>query len=333
MPVLNVALIGSEEIARRMGKKGDVRDVESYVHKEGTGEDSRVLSFLRPLKYPEKLRPLLSVLDVAKAGLLEVKKIDASIGETMVALGCAGITHGHAIISAGQGDWVDPEQVRVLLDQAGLGDWKIHDSDFDEHSLKNELYDILEIASTDLADDSASLILPVDQHFNVKGVGLVAIGYVQSGRVAKHDEVVVFPAGDQGIVRSLQVMDDDVELAIAGDRVGLALRNLREQSLHRGCMVCLPNEKALIRHDSSVMQIKPAPFQKRSLSEGEVVHAASDLQFVVGRVRSLEGVSVTVEWESPLWIRSDGSSEVIVVQLDATPMRIMGNAIEVQRDA
>ena len=69
------------------------------------------------------------------------------------------------------------------------------------------------------------------------------------------------------------------------------------------------------------------------LVEGEVVHAASDLQFVVGRIKSLEGVSVTVEWESPLWIRSDGSSEVIVVQLDATPMRIMGNAIEVQRGA
>ena len=331
MPVLNVALIGSEDIARRMGKRGDVRDVESYVHKEGTGEDSRVLSFLRPLKYPEKLRPLLSVLDVARAGLLEVKKIDASIGETMVALGCAGVTHGHAIISTDQGDWVDPEQVRVLLEQAGLGDWKIHDSDFDEHSLRNELYSMLEIASTDLTDDEGSLILPVDQHFNVKGVGLVAIGYVQSGRVSKHDEVVVFPSRDQGIVRSLQVMDDDVELAIAGDRVGLALRNLREQSLHRGCMVCLPNANALIRHDSSIMQVKSAPFQKRSFSEGEVIHAASDLQFVVGRIKSLEGVSVTVEWESPLWIRSDGSSEVILVQLDATPMRIMGNAIEVQQ--
>ena len=28
-------------------------------------------------------------------------------------------------------------------------------------------------------------------------------------------------------------MDDDVGTAITGDRVGVALRNLREQSLHR----------------------------------------------------------------------------------------------------
>ena len=36
MPVLNVAYVGSEDFARALGKKGDVRDIESYVHKENT---------------------------------------------------------------------------------------------------------------------------------------------------------------------------------------------------------------------------------------------------------------------------------------------------------
>ena len=34
MSVLNVALIGSDEFARSLGKKGDSRDIDSYVHKE-----------------------------------------------------------------------------------------------------------------------------------------------------------------------------------------------------------------------------------------------------------------------------------------------------------
>ena len=34
MSVLNVALIGSDELARRLGKKGDSRDIDSYVHKD-----------------------------------------------------------------------------------------------------------------------------------------------------------------------------------------------------------------------------------------------------------------------------------------------------------
>ena len=47
MPVLNVALVGSEDLARKLGKKGDTRDIESYVHKETRGDEVRVLSLLR----------------------------------------------------------------------------------------------------------------------------------------------------------------------------------------------------------------------------------------------------------------------------------------------
>ena len=90
MSVLNVALIGSDEFARSLGKKGDSRDIDSYVHKESKDGGVRVLSLLRPLKHPESIRPLLSVLDVAKAGLLEIGALDAPVGEAMVALGCSG---------------------------------------------------------------------------------------------------------------------------------------------------------------------------------------------------------------------------------------------------
>ena len=92
MPVLNVGYVGSEDLARSIAKRGDVRDVESYVHKDTASGQTRVLSLLRPLKYPESIRPLLSVLNVAKAGLIEITKIDASLGEVLVSFGCAGGT-------------------------------------------------------------------------------------------------------------------------------------------------------------------------------------------------------------------------------------------------
>ncbi len=331
MPVLNVALVGSEELARKLGKKGDTRDIESYVHKENRGDEVRVLSLLRPLKFPESIRPMLSVLDVAKAGLLEIRELSASVGEAMVALGCSGISRGSAIISPDEGVWIDSEQVRVMLDQAGLGDWGIVEGEIDEHGIREMLFEIQdENAASMEKSNSAPLILPVDQHFNVKGVGLVAIGYVQSGMISKHDEVEVKPASDVGVVRSLQVMDDDVDSAITGDRVGVALRNLREQSLHRGCMVCVPGEGGLESHEKSGFKLEVAPFQRKVLSVGEVIHAASDLQFSVGRISDMDGSSVTVDWESPLWIRSNGSSRVLIVQLDAGPMRVMGTAIGIE---
>tara|TARA_B100002051_G_scaffold128636_1_gene122300 strand:+ start:165 stop:1148 length:984 start_codon:yes stop_codon:yes gene_type:complete len=325
MSVLNVALIGSDEFARSLGKKGDSRDIDSYVHKESRGDEIRVISMLRPLKFPDSIRPLLSVLDVARAGLLEISELDASIGEAMVALGCAEISRGKAIISPKEGSWIDPDQVRVMLDQAGLSDWGIVDGGVDEHELRSFLFEVQDEMKRPGGPSSSPLILPIDQHFNVKGVGLVAIGYVQSGSIRKHDEVVILPADDIGVVRSLQVMDDDVEEAVEGDRVGVALRNLREQSLHRGCMICIPGEVGLVSQEVSNFEMKAAPFQKKTLVEGEVVHASSDLQFSVGRVSSVDGDSIEISWDNPFWVRPDGGSKILIVQLDATPMRIIGS--------
>jgi hypothetical protein len=57
---------------------------------------------------------------------------------------------------------------------------------------------------------------------------------------------------------------------------------------------------------------------------GDVVHASVDLQFVVGRVESVDsGLEVT--WDSPLYIRKENPPTVIVAQLDSKP-RIMGSA-------
>ena len=321
MPVLNVAFVGSEELARSLAKKGDVRDIESYVFKEVHEGETRILSLLRPLRHPERLRPLLSVLNVAKAGIVEINKVDAALGEVLVAFAAADIQIGHAIISPEEGGWVDPEQVQMILTQAGLGNWKLHVDVPDEHSLREDL-----LSNLKSGDQEAPLVIPIDQHFNVKGVGLVAIGYVQAGSISKHDEIIVLPAQEKGIARSLQVMDDDVELSIVGDRVGVAIRNLREEALHRGCILTHENADGLIRHNSSTFTLTKAPFQKRDLAKGDVLHAAIDLQFQVGRIDQLEDTQITVNWEQPLWIQKRDAAPVIIAQLDAGNMRIMGTA-------
>ena len=323
MPVLNVAFVGSENLARSIAKKGDVRDIESYVFKEEKNGITQIISLLRPLKHPEKIRPLLSVLNVAKVGIIEVSKVDASLGEICVSFGCAGIKKGLVIINPEVGGWIDPEQVKMIIQQSGLDDWDLYENVPDEHDIREKLFRLMD----ENRENDEALIIPVDQYFNVKGVGLVAIGYVQSGLVSKHDSIQVLPVGESGIVRSLQVMDDDVDVAISGDRVGLAIRNLREEALHRGCMVTHVDSEALVKNTSSTFQIKKAPFQKRELEVGDVIHAAVDMQFIVGRITNKESTNLTVEWEIPLWTRLIDSPPIIITQLDATPMRIIGTTV------
>jgi hypothetical protein len=74
------------------------------------------------------------------------------------------------------------------------------------------------------------------------------------------------------------------------------------------------------------MTLTRSPFQKRELAVGDIVHASADLQFVVGRIESIDGSDAIVNWESPLFIRRENPQPTLIAQLDSKP-RIMGSAI------
>lgn len=338
MTVLNVALVGTDELAREIAKPSDQRDVHTYVHKELSADgDARIISLIRPAKFPERLRPLLSALNTARAGVLEVQAVNAALGEALIAFSSSGIEKGLVVINPPSGEWVDGEQVKMLVGQAGLVNWTFASAD--GIGLRASLYDIMDQVSDVLASaEEQPLVIPVDQHFNVKGIGLVAIGYVQSGRLKVHDELTILPALGNGNAKSLQVMDDDVKTAVAGDRVGIALRNTKEEHLTGGSIIVHPqvDEKhtgaqvplAIETQQKSVLKLEKSPFQKRDLAVGDVCHIAVDLQFVVGRVESTDGENLTIAWDAPLHIRRKGAPAALLCQLDNAP-RILGRATNI----
>jgi len=327
-------MIGTDELAREIAKSSDIRDVQTYVHKEQIDGSTHILSIIRPVKFPERLRPLLNALSTAHAGILEVNAIDATLGEALVAFSSAGIHTGLAVIRPQQGTWIDEDQVKALFKQAGLSDWTF--MDMDGIGLRTKLLQYAQRMKPMLdALDDEPLVLPIDQHFNVKGIGLVAIGYVQCGHLKVHDELTLLPAKGSGTVKSLQVMDDDVEIAHAGDRVGIALRNTKEEHLSGDTIIVHPliDDKktgthkplAVAGHLRSTVELTQSPFQKRVLVEGDVIHASVDLQFVVGRVKHAQAPVFEIEWEHPLYIRVANPQPALITQLDSKP-RILGHA-------
>jgi len=333
--VLNIAMFGSDELAKSIAKATDQRDVHTYVHKEYHDGVAKIISIIRPARYPERLRPLLNAISAGRVGIIEVNSVDATFGEVLVAFASSSIRLGLVVINPPSGEWVDEEIVKKMLAQAGLSKWKFVPNDGVE--IRNELYQLMEEVEQELVDSAASqLVVSIDQHFNVKGIGLVAIGYVQSGTINVHDELHILPAKASGNTKSLQVMDDDVKQAISGDRVGIAIRGAKDDSLNNGSIIVKPavDDKktnthiplSVIEHKFSELSIKQSPFQKRILAEGDVIHISVDLQFIVGRVKSVNNTMVQVEWESPVYIRRKNPDSAIIAQLDSKP-RIIGSAV------
>jgi selenocysteine-specific elongation factor len=84
------------------------------------------------------------------------------------------------------------------------------------------------------------LRLHVDRSFTLRGIGTIVTGTLWAGEVAAGDRVLVLPRGIEARVRSVQVHDQPVERAAAGQRVALNLVGPSWRELGRGDVVVAP---------------------------------------------------------------------------------------------
>src|SRR2546423_10443072 len=90
--------------------------------------------------------------------------------------------------------------------------------------------------------------LHVDRSFTLRGIGTVVTGTLWSGVVRAGDSVRVLPRGLDARVRSVQVHDQPVELAEAGQRVALNLAGVSWRELGRGDLVTTPDAEVHPRY-------------------------------------------------------------------------------------
>ena len=80
----------------------------------------------------------------------------------------------------------------------------------------------------------------VDRVFSLRGIGTVATGTLWSGTVGDGDLLRIEPSGRDVRVRSVQVHDEPVARAEAGQRVALALPGVERSELRRGDALVAP---------------------------------------------------------------------------------------------
>ena len=82
------------------------------------------------------------------------------------------------------------------------------------------------------------LRLPIDRVFTIKGFGTVATGTLISGSVSPEDMLELLPSQTTLRVRNVQVHDQPVERAYAGQRTALNLHGADTSSIQRGDVLC-----------------------------------------------------------------------------------------------
>lgn len=312
MPSVTLGVLGNLDYARELGKKGTESDVQLVTFREGDANVSMVV----PFRHPEKAHPLVYAVNAGDAVLIVVKEVNRDLGESILAAAAAGHTRGLIVLQ----DYIQPEQIAPLLKGTTLAGLPVTTDD-KPAVVRQKL---AELASP---PKDGPVRIPIDHHFNVKGVGTVILGFVKQGVVKKHDALRAYPSPKTAQVRSIQVHDADHAEAHTGDHVGLALKNIENDDLDRG-YVLAPEGSLLVAETGKTLTLKTsvAAFFKPGIKTDGVYHLAHGWQFIPCRAKNdlapgKDG-AVTFELQKPMAYAA--GDRVVIVNLD-NPQRIVGH--------
>jgi selenocysteine-specific elongation factor len=88
--------------------------------------------------------------------------------------------------------------------------------------------------------EKRALRLPVDRAFSIAGFGPVVTGSLIDGSIAPEQKVEILPEGIQARVRRVEVHDEEVPSARAGERTSVNLAGVDQAALRRGQMIVAP---------------------------------------------------------------------------------------------
>jgi selenocysteine-specific elongation factor len=148
--------------------------------------------------------------------------------------------------------------------------------------------------------------LHIDRAFTIRGAGTVVTGTLWSGSIAHGDTLELLPAGRRVRVRGVQVHDQPVEQAAAGQRVAVNLTGLTLGEVGRGDVLGSPASelRATYLIDAEL------EFDGRRPEHGDRVQIHHGTREVPARLTSLGGRFWQLRLEQPL-VASAGDRLVV----------------------
>lgn len=309
---LTVGVLGDLEYGKGLGKKSTESDILLASFREGDVLCSMVL----PLRYPEKPQTLAFTVNSSDALLLVVSALTKEIGESILAADASGVAQGLIVLRNN----LQPEQLAPLLKGTSLEKWRI---------LVDDKPTTVRVALAEFQAEQrrGPVRVPVDHHFDVKGVGPVVLGFVKQGEPRKHDTYQIYPSGKTCQVRSVQVHDEDVDKAQIGDHVGLALKGCTTLDLDRGFVLAPEGTLQGAPAEGTLrLRVNVSKFFKPGVKLEGIYHLAVGMQFVPLRVTAGEagpGQQASVEAVLQKPLAYEKAQRGVLFGLD-NPQRVAG---------
>jgi selenocysteine-specific translation elongation factor len=257
---LTVGIFGDQELAKRLGKKGTTNDIAIYNH----GSSEGVLTYVCPNS--EKIQPLLQVLNMIDVPVIAIKGMTKEIGEILIGIDEMKFKKGFIITDV-------KETVQQFIKGTSLENFEFTD----ERELRTKLLE----TKIERGEETE---VPIDNYFNVKGIGTVILGMVRNGKVNLHDKLFIEPLGREVTVKGIQSQDKDIKETEPGMRVGLNLKGVEVDEIKRGFVLCKSTEKS----NEIKIRFSKNKFFKQEISKGMQVFLSVGLQMATCNVETVD---------------------------------------------
>ena len=214
----------SEEIVKSIAKKHTESDLTIY----GRKDQDLTTTIFTPTKFPDKISSLTDSISLGDFNIVGMEHMDRFLGEVLIALDLLGKKRGFIPVR----EDADISTVEKIVRGSVLSGYTMF------RSPPMQMIGDLERMSTEITrKQDGPVSVMIDHFFKVKSVGTVALGFVLSGTLRKHQNLFLNPSGKQAMIRSIQMNDVDFDEAPAGSRVGLALKNVDIDDIERGYLL------------------------------------------------------------------------------------------------
>jgi len=295
---LTVGIFGNQDLAKKLGKKDTINDIAIYSHSSSEG----VFTYICPNS--EKIQSLLQVLNMIDVPVLVIDNLTKEIGEMIVGINEMNFEKGFIVTDI-------RDAIQPLIKNTCLENFEIIG--------ENDLWPKLLSFNIERHDDF--LMIPIDNYFNVKGVGTVILGIIQSGKISLHEKLIVEPIGKEVIAKGIQSQDKGIEEADAGTRIGLNIKGVEAEELKRGFVIV---KDKVEKSSEIVIKFKRNRFFKQEIKQGIPALLSVGLQVVSCTIEST-GSELKLKSDQKIAYRKNQRC-IIASQNDIMP-RIMGNGI------
>ena len=298
---INYVVLGKQDLASEFGKKGTETDLTLYDRKES----DIIKTWVIPNGFPEKIQPLFQAINLAEYVIFHVDKLDKFTGEQIIALDSLKKEKG--ILS----HTFDVDETKLDLMIKGTVVEKYLKVDQDK--IKEEM-DKLKPFST---EGSSEML--IDHCFDVKGVGTVILGKVIHGKIKQYDNLKLYPAGIDVLIKSIQMHDDPVAESISPARVGLAVKGAKPDEVGRGDVIA---QEGVVDVKTEIeLDFTKNPFYKNEIAENQGCLVNIGLQVKAAKFVSISPLKLS--FEKPIICKK--GEIAVILKPESTTIRILGS--------